>query len=342
MLDQLDSIQKEALAALDQTATEAELEEWYRATLGRKGSVQQLSRKFGEVAPEDRPEFGKRVNEIKSSLQAAYEAQAAEARQAHIAAAIAEGAIDVTLPGRSRPGGGLHPSTLVVRRMCRIFGDMGFQIYRSPDVVTDEYNFEWLNMPPEHPARDMQDTFYTTDENVVLRTHTSAGQIMAMREYHPEPIRVVLPGMCYRNEQITARSEIQFHQIEGLAVGEDITFADLKGTLSEFARRFFGQDRETRFRASYFPFTEPSAEMDVSCMLCDGAGCKLCKHTGWLEILGCGMVHPVVLRHGGYNPETYSGFAFGSGPERIAMLRYGIQDIRYFWGNDLRFLEQYA
>lgn len=342
MLDQLDSILQDALEALHQASSEAELEDWYRATLGRKGSVQQLSRKFGEVAPEDRPEFGKRVNEIKTSLQTAYENRAVEAQQAQMQTAIAEGAIDVTLPGRPRETGGLHPSTLVVRRMCRIFGDMGFQIYRSPDVVTDEYNFEWLNMPPEHPARDMQDTFYTTDENVVLRTHTSAGQIMAMREYHPEPIRVVLPGMCYRNEQITARSEIQFHQIEGLAVGEDITFADLKGTLTEFARRFFGQDRKTRFRASYFPFTEPSAEMDVSCMLCDGDGCKLCKHTGWLEILGCGMVHPVVLRYGGYDPEKYSGFAFGSGPERIAMLRYGIQDIRYFWGNDLRFLEQYA
>ena len=342
MLDQLDSILQEALEALENASSETDLEEWYRATLGRKGSVQQLSRQFGEVAPEDRPAFGKRVNEIKTSLQTAYEQQAAQAQKAQMAAAIAEGAVDVTLPGRPRPTGGLHPSTLVVRRMCRIFGDMGFQIYRSPDVVTDEYNFEWLNMPPEHPARDMQDTFYTTDENVVLRTHTSAGQIMAMREYHPEPIRVVLPGMCYRNEQITARSEIQFHQIEGLAVGEDITFADLKGTLSEFARRFFGQDRKTRFRASYFPFTEPSAEMDVSCMLCDGEGCKLCKNTGWLEILGCGMVHPVVLRYGGYDPDKYSGFAFGSGPERIAMLRYGIQDIRYFWGNDLRFLEQYA
>ncbi len=342
MLQELDTIQVAATEALT-NATDAEaLEEWYRATLGRKGNVQQLSRRFGEVSAEERPLFGKRVNEIKTALQQAFDERSAAVKREHIEGLIAADALDVTLPGRQPRRGALHPSTLVLRRMTRIFGDMGFQVYRSPDVVTDEYNFEWLNMPPEHPARDMQDTFYTTQENVLLRTHTSAGQVMAMREYHPEPIRVILPGMCYRNEQITARSEIQFHQIEGLAVGTDITFADLKGTLTEFARRFFGRDRETRFRASYFPFTEPSAEMDVSCMLCDGAGCKLCKNTGWLEILGCGMVHPVVLRHGGYDPDVYTGFAFGSGPERIAMLRYGIEDIRYFWGNDHRFLEQYS
>ncbi len=228
-----------------------------------------------------------------------------------------------------------------MRRIERIFGDMGFQTYRSPDVVTDELNFGDLNMPPDHPARDMQDTFYTTDPGVVLRTHTSGGQILAMREQHPAPVRVILPGMCYRNEQITSRSEIQFHQIEGLAVGPAITFADLKGTLTEFARRLFGEGRGARFRASYFPFTEPSAEMDIACFLCDGEGCQLCKDTGWLEILGCGMVHPTVLRNGGYDPDEWSGFAFGMGPERIAMLRHGIRDIRYFWSNDLRFLHQF-
>jgi phenylalanyl-tRNA synthetase alpha chain len=218
---------------------------------------------------------------------------------------------------------------------------MGFQIYRSPDVETDAYNFELLNFPPHHPAREMQDSFYTTNEDVILRTHTSPGQIHAMRDYYPEPIRVILPGMCYRNEQITTRSEIQFTQVEGLAVGSNITFADLKGTLTEFARRLFGADRQTRFRASYFPFTEPSAEMDVTCFLCDGAGCQVCKYTGWLEILGCGMVHPNVLRNGGYDPQIHYGFAFGLGPERIAMLKYGINDIRQFWSNDLRFLEQF-
>jgi phenylalanyl-tRNA synthetase alpha chain len=196
-------------------------------------------------------------------------------------------------------------------------------------------------MPRHHPAREMQDTFYTTDPEVLLRTHTSPGQIRVMRERAPEPIRVVLPGMCFRYEQITVRSEIQFNQIEGLAVGHHITMADLKGTLSAFARRTFGQNVRTRFRASYFPFTEPSAEMDVECFVCGGAGCPVCKRTGWLEILGSGMVHPTVLQNGGYDPELFSGFAFGMGPERITMLKHGIEDVRHFWGNDLRFLAQF-
>ncbi len=200
---------------------------------------------------------------------------------------------------------------------------------------------ELINRRVEHPARDMQDTFYTTEEGILLRTHTSPGQIAAMREYHPQPIRIIVPGMCYRSEQITARSGIQFNQIEGLAVGHGIRFSDLKGTLTEFAKRLFGAQRKTRFRASYFPFTEPSAEMDVSCFQCDAAGCQLCKYSGWLEILGCGMVHPIVLGHGGYDPDEFSGFAWGLGPERIAMMKYGITDIRSFWGDDLRFLSQF-
>jgi phenylalanyl-tRNA synthetase alpha chain len=330
-----------AEAALERCEDSAQLEAWYYEFLGKKGKAQLLTRQFGSLPAAERPAFGQQINALKQALQEAYESRRQSVEATDLARRLAAGALDVTLPGRRPHTGTLHPSTVVLRAMCRIFGDMGFQIYRSPDVVTDEYNFEWLNMPPEHPARDMQDTFYTTDENVVLRTHTSAGQVLAMREYHPEPIRVVLPGMCYRNEQITARSEIQFHQIEGLAVGEGITFADLKGTLTEFAKRFFGAQRETRFRASYFPFTEPSAEMDVSCFQCEAQGCRLCKYSGWLEILGCGMVHPVVLRNGGYDPEIYSGFAFGTGPERIAMLKYGMDDIRAFWANDLRFLEQF-
>ena len=340
MIDQLDDIEARASAALDQAVDLDELEEWRRATIGRKGEVQLLTRRMGEIEPAERPAFGKRINEIKASLQEAFEArQNALKRSAN--AADDDDRLDVTLPGRRPTLGGLHPSTLVMRRIERIFGDMGFQTYRSPDVVTDQLNFGDLNMPPDHPARDMQDTFYTTDPSVVLRTHTSGGQILAMQEQHPAPVRVILPGMCYRNEQITARSEIQFHQIEGLAVGPAITFADLKGTLTEFARRLFGEGRGARFRASYFPFTEPSAEMDIACFLCDGEGCQLCKETGWLEILGCGMVHPTVLRNGGYDPEEWSGFAFGMGPERIAMLRHGIRDIRYFWSNDLRFLRQF-
>jgi phenylalanyl-tRNA synthetase alpha chain len=218
---------------------------------------------------------------------------------------------------------------------------MGFQIYRSREVETDEFNFGYLNMPPHHPARDMWDTFYTTTPNVILRTHTSPGQIHVMRQYCPEPIRVILPGMCYRYEQITARSEIQFYQVEGLAIGRQITMADLKGTLTAFARSLFGPMVRTRFRSDHFPFTEPSAEMDVECFVCDGRGCPVCKQSGWLEILGCGMVHPVVLENGGYDPAEYSGFAFGMGPQRITMLMHKIEDIRYFAANDLRFLEQF-
>lgn len=341
MLESLESTYEQARKDLAATSSGDDLESWYRAHLGRKGEIQLMSRRLGELTAEERPAFGRRVNEVKQALQTAFDERSAEVKRREMESAIASDALDVTLPGRPIERGGLHPSTRVMRQIYRIFGDMGFQIYRSPDVVTDEENFEWLNMPPEHPARDMQDTFYTTDQNILLRTHTSAGQVMAMREYHPEPVRVILPGMCYRNEQITARSEIQFHQIEGLAVGHHITFSDLKGTLTEFARRLFGAERETRFRASYFPFTEPSAEMDVSCFQCGAKGCRLCKFTGWLEILGCGMVHPTVLRYGGYDPDEFSGFAFGMGPERIAMLKYGIDDIRYYWSCDQRFLEQF-
>jgi phenylalanyl-tRNA synthetase alpha chain len=219
---------------------------------------------------------------------------------------------------------------------------MGFQVYRTREVETDLVNFQLLNIPPFHPARDNWSTFYIadTDERVLLRTHTSPGQIRVMRANYPNPIRAILPGMCYRYEQISARYEIQFNQVEGLVVGHNITFGDLKGTLTEFARRMFGE-RPVRFFADHFPFTEPSAQMDVKCIICEGAGCALCKYTGWLEILGSGMVHPDVLRNGGYDPDVWSGFAFGMGPERITMLKHGIQEIRYFWGNDLRFLEQF-
>jgi phenylalanyl-tRNA synthetase alpha chain len=337
----LEHLATEALSALELAADSKALESWHTAYLGRKGSVTQMLRRVGELPKEERPTFGRRANEIKVELEAAYEVQAGVIKAAEMEKALAEGAIDVTLPGRPVARGRLHPSTQILRRIYQIWADMGFQIYRSRDVETDEYNFQLLNFPPHHPAREMQDTFYTTDEDVLLRTHTSPGQIHAMREYYPEPIRVILPGMCYRHEQITARSEIQFHQVEGLAVGYNIRFTDLKGTLTDFAQRMFGAGRATRFRASYFPFTEPSAEMDVRCILCEGEGCRVCKYTGWLEILGCGMVHPIVLQNGGYDPTIYSGYAFGMGPERITMLRHGIEDIRYFWGNDLRFLEQF-
>lgn len=341
MLEQLDEIYEQSLKELQEAETTAELEEWHQAILGRKGTVQRQTRRIGDLEPEQRPQFGRRVNEVKESLESAYEERVAALRAQELEAQMAQEAIDVTLPGRRPRRGRLHPSTQMLREINRIWGDMGFQIYRSRDVETDEYNFELLNMPQHHPARDMWDTFHTTTPGVLLRTHTSPGQIHAMHEYCPEPIRVILPGMCYRYEQITARSEIQFYQVEGLAVGKSITMADLKGTLNDFARRAFGAERQTRFRGNYFPFTEPSAEMDVECILCGGHGCRVCKYSGWVEILGCGMVHPTVLRNGGYDPDVYSGFAFGMGPERITMLKYGIDDIRYFWGNDLRFLEQF-
>jgi phenylalanyl-tRNA synthetase alpha chain len=337
----LEQLVTEARAALESAIHSQALENWHVAYLGRKGHITQMTRRVGELPKEKRPAFGRRANEIKQELEAAYQEQAQVVKAAEMEKALAEGAIDVTLPGRPLARGRLHPSTQILRRIYQIWADMGFQIYRSRDVETDEYNFQLLNFPPHHPAREMQDTFYTTQEDVLLRTHTSPGQIHAMREYYPQPIRVILPGMCYRYEQITARSEIQFYQVEGLAVGYNIRFTDLKGTLTDFAQRMFGVGRKTRFRASYFPFTEPSAEMDVECILCNGDGCRVCKHTGWLEILGCGMVHPLVLQNGGYDPTLYSGYAFGMGPERITMLKHGIEDIRYFWGNDLRFLEQF-
>jgi len=341
MLEELERQYEQAAAALAAAKGRAALEAWHQETLGRKGSIYLLSRQVGALSADERPAFGRRLNEIKARLEADYDERLAAVEAAALQAEMAAGALDVTLPGRQPNRGRLHLVTRTLREIYRIFGDMGFQVYRSRDVETDEMNFELLNFPPHHPAREMQDSFYTTTPGVILRTHTSAGQIRAMREYYPEPIRVVLPGMCYRNEQVTARSEMQFTQVELLAVGDDISFADLKGTLIEFARRLFGEGRQTRFRASYFPFTEPSAEMDISCFLCGGKGCAICKHTGWLEILGCGMVHPVVLRNGGYDPERYFGFAAGLGPERIAMLKYGIDDIRQFWANDLRFLEQF-
>lgn len=341
MLEQLEKLRTEALEGLRAIADGEELDAWQRSTLGRRGSVTLITRRVGELPKESRPAFGKRANQVKQELTAAYERKATAVKAAEMERQIAAGAIDVSQPGRPRPLGRLHPSTQVLREIYRIWGDMGFQVYRSRDVETDEYNFQLLNMPPHHPARDMWDTFYTAQEGVVLRTHTSPGQIHAMHDYHPEPIRVILPGMCYRYEQLSARSEIQFYQVEGLALGKNITFSDLKGTLSSFARRMFGAQVQTRFRCQHFPFTEPSAEMDVECILCSGRGCNVCKKTGWLEILGCGMVHPAVLRHGGYDPAVYTGFAFGMGVERPAMIKYGIKDIRYFWSGDLRFLEQF-
>jgi phenylalanyl-tRNA synthetase alpha chain len=338
---ELAALEAGGLAALLAAGDEPGLEQVRVRYLGRKGSLAAILRGLADLEPAERPAVGKLANEVKHRLEEALAARRDALRAAARRAALTAERVDVTLPGRPIAMGGLHPSTQILRRICQIWSDMGFQIYRSRDIETEEMNFELLNIPAHHPARDMWDTFYTTMDGVLLRTHTSPGQIRAMREYCPAPIRVILPGMCYRYEQITARSEIQFHQVEGLAVGRHITMTDLKGTLISFAHRLFGADRRVRFRASHFPFTEPSAEMDVECMLCEGSGCPVCKQSGWLEILGCGMVHPQVLRNGGYDPATHSGFAFGMGPERITMLKHRIEDIRFFWANDLRFLEQF-
>jgi phenylalanyl-tRNA synthetase alpha chain len=339
MLNQLEQLFQQAQAELAAITASDTLREWDSKFLGKKGEITLLLRSTGQLPAEERPQFGKRANEIKELLEAAYTERAALIEDQEIAADLESGEVDITLPGRRRAVGGLHPSTRTLREFNRIWGEMGFQVFRSREVEDDNTNFTLLNMPPHHPARDMQDTFYTTEPNVILRTHTSPGQIHAMRqlgENGTKPIRVILPGMVYRYEQITARSEVQFHQVEGIVIGRNIRMSDLKGTIAAFAERFFGQGTKARFRASYFPFTEPSMEVDVS-----SDDMRLTKGTGWLEICGCGMVHPTVLENGGYDPTQWSGFAFGFGPERITLQKHGIEDIRYFWNNDLRFLEQF-
>ncbi len=341
MLEQLEKINKEALSALEKVQDQESLNQWRSTHIGRNSPLMDVFTKMRQMSKEERPKVGQRANQVKQALETAMEEKQRALKQAALVSSLKTEMLDVTLPGRPLTRGRLHPVTQTLRRITHIFAEMGFQVYRSREVETDDYNFTFLNMPAHHPARDMWDTFYTNKEGIILRTHTSPGQIHAMREYHPEPIRVILPGMCYRYEQVTTRSEMQFTQVEGLAVGRAITFGDLKGTLTDFARRLFDPNVLTRFRASHFPFTEPSAEMDIECFICGGEGCSVCKHTGWLEILGSGMVHPNVLRYGGYDPEEFSGYAFGIGPERITMLLHQIEDIRYFWRNDLRFLEQF-
>jgi phenylalanyl-tRNA synthetase alpha chain len=340
MLDQLSQMEKDALSALQAVENSDALDGWHKRYLGKKGALTQMLRSVKELPPEERPVFGQATNLAKAALEEAYDARAKALRQAEMERELAKGAIDVTLPGRPTGPGRLHITTQTLRQIYAIFAEMGFQVYEAPDVETDEMNFELLNMPAHHPARDMWDTFWIDDE-LLLRTHTSPGQIRAMREYYPEPVRVILPGKCYRYEQVTARSEHQFYQVEGLAVGPSITLTDLIGTLTEFARRLYGPERRIRIRGSYFPFTEPSIEADMDCILCSGEGCRVCKYSGWLEVAGAGMVHPVVLQNGGYDPGEWSGFAFGMGVERPAMLKYGINDIRLFYGNDLRFLRQF-
>jgi phenylalanyl-tRNA synthetase alpha chain len=343
-MDKLEALYQEALAALEAVIDSTALREWESKYLGKKGAVTEIMRTVGALPKEERAEFGKRANEVKVALTAGLSDRETLVKEQELARSLETGEVDVTLPGRPQPVGGLHPSTGMLRKFYDIWAEMGFQVYRSRDVEDDDTNFTLLNIPPHHPARDMWDTFQTTKPGVILRTHTSPGQIRAMREFGGNgtlPIRVILPGMCYRYEQVSVRSEIQFNQVEGLAIGRNIHLTDLKGTVSEFAKRMFSADTKVRFRSSYFPFTEPSMEVDAECLLCHGEGCAMCKYSGWLEIAGCGMVHPVVLENGGYDPAEWSGFAFGMGPERMINLKYGVKDIRYYWGNDLRFLEQF-
>jgi phenylalanyl-tRNA synthetase alpha chain len=337
----LETMEQEALAELATASDGGALEAWEGKYLGRKGALTQFLRTIGSFPAEERPKVGQAANRVRQALEAGYAAKAEQVRQAEMVRTLEREAVDVTLPGRRPAAGSLHPSRITLRRIFDVFGQMGFEVFGAREVESDEYNFELLNIPRHHPARDMWDTFYVSD-NVVLRTHTSPGQIHAMRRYCPEPIRVVLPGLCYRYEQVTARHEYMFHQVEGLAVGKGITLADLNGVMATFAQSMFGEGRRIRLRSGYFPFTEPSVEVDMDCGLCGGKGCRICKGSGWVEIAGAGMVHPVVLRNGGYDPEVYSGFAFGMGPERIAMGLFGIDDIRYFFGNDVRFLRQFG
>ncbi|MEA4906352.1 MAG: phenylalanine--tRNA ligase subunit alpha [Anaerolineaceae bacterium] len=341
LIQELENIERSGLEALAGVKDEAALQAWRIAHLGRSAPVMQVFSRLGQVPKEQRATIGQRANQAKQKLEAAQAELEQALKQAALEHSLENMRLDVTLPGRTPDHGRLHIVTQTLREIYKIYAEMGFQVYRSTDVESDDYNFTLLNMPAYHPARDMWDTFHTTRPGVILRTHTSPGQIHVMHERCPEPIRVILPGMVYRYEQISARSEIQFNQVELLVVGQKITFGDMKGTLLDFARKLFGKEVRSRLRPSYFPFTEPSAEMDIECFVCGGAGCPVCKQSGWLEILGCGMVHPVVLQNGGYDPQQFSGFAAGLGIERIALLRHRITDIRYFWQNDIRFLEQF-
>jgi phenylalanyl-tRNA synthetase alpha chain len=340
MNEELDRTRRTATGELAEVRDLSSLDRWKVKYLGRKGELSSLMTRLSQIPPEERPAFGMEANSLKQELTAACQARFEEIREALEAEKLVREKVDTTLPGRPLTAGNLHLATKTLGKIIDIFTRMGFQVLESPEVETDDYNFTFLNMPQDHPAREMWDTFYLEGGNL-LRTHTSPGQIHAMRRFHPNPVRVVLPGKCYRYEAVTSRSEFMFHQVEGLAIGESITMADLKGVLISFARQMFGGERQVRLRCSYFPFTEPSVEVDMDCILCRGEGCRLCKETGWLEIAGAGMVHPTVLASGDYDPEKYTGFAFGMGPERIAMLIHQIDDIRYFYGNDLRFLRQF-
>lgn len=346
MLDRLREIKSTAVHELSAIHNLRELEDWRVRYLGKKSELTQVLRGLASLPLEERKGVGASANEVKALLEAALAQKRKALKEEELATAIERGRIDVTLPGRPIPLGRLHPTTQMLHEICDIFVAMGFQVVEGPEVEWDYYNFEALNIPQDHPARDMFSTFWIDfqteggERPMLLRTHTSPMQIRVMERTRP-PVRVVVPGKVYRYEATDVTHESMFYQVEGLAVDENITFSDLKGTLYEFSRRLFGEERRVRFRCDYFPFVEPGVEMAIDCFACGGSGCRLCGNTGWIEILGAGMVHPDVLRRVNYDPDVYTGFAFGLGLERIPMLRYGIEDIRLFYSNDLRFLRQF-
>ena len=336
---QLDDLRRRALAAVAQADDPAQLDDVESAYLGRKGELRTLLGGIGQLPAEDRPKVGSLANPIREELEREVAQRRSRLTDIALEVRLARERTDVTLPGRPLPRGSLHPLMETQREITRVFAQFGFVVFESVEVETDELNFQLLNIPEDHPARDLWDSLYVagTDRRYVLRTHTSPGQIRLMRE-SPPPIRAVLPGRCYRYEAVDASHGFEFFQVEGLMVDEGTTMATLRALLDEFARAMFGADTRTRFRPGYYPFTEPSVAFDINCLICGGVGCAACRRTGWLTILGAGMVHPVVLRNGGVDPEKYQGFAFGMGVDRIAMLRHGIPDIRAFLDNDMRFL----
>lgn len=338
MKDQLQQLEKDAITALAGADSSSALQDIRVRFLGKKGAVTEIMKGMRELPAAERPLIGALINQLKDRLEGAFAEVAERLGQEALVARLAGEKIDVSLPGRPTFVGSKHPVTLVSEEISRIFVSLGFSVEQGPEIEQDFYNFEALNIPKDHPARDMQDTFYINDE-VVLRTHTSPVQIRSMLKQNP-PVRVIAPGTVYRRDSDITHSPM-FHQIEGFLVDRQVTFADLKGILTHFLTRFFRTDLGVRFRPSFFPFTEPSAEVDIACVICGGKGCRVCKNTGWLEILGCGMIDPEVFKSVHYDSENYSGFAFGMGLERIAMLKYGVSDLRLFFENDLRFLRQF-
>ena len=338
MLDKIAALEVEITAELNDISSIEEVEQFRLRHLVKKGTLQALVDQLRDVQKADKPAVGKKLNELRSLVQERFDALKLQFERSRTVDRI-----DVTLPPRGRESGSIHPITETVDRIIDIFTSMGFEIAEGPEVEDDAHNFGKLNFPPDHPARDMQDTFFVkSDErsDLLLRTHTSSVQVRVMESMQP-PIRCIMPGRVYRNEAVSARALAEFHQVEGLYIDRNVSMADLKGTIMAFARRFYDADARFRFRTSYFPFTEPSAEVDMSCFLCKGAGCRVCKYSGWLEICGCGMVHPNVLKACGIDPDVYSGFAFGFGVERVVMMLTGIDDIRMLYENDLRVLRQF-